>query len=115
MMPKDVSASSEGYEPAYSAARAWTETLTQVLKKVGLRSCPTKPSIFHGATHGEKMCVLCYVDDLLLVGSARGIEVVKTVLNKELKVKEAGRIDAGKTGSLKFLWREIQRGAEGSI
>eukprot|EP00439_Symbiodinium_sp_Y106_P004369 s15698_g1.t1 len=101
MLPRDVSSSSDHYVPVYMildqamnglrvAAKAWNLKLANVVKKVGLNQCPTKPSVFEGTVKGKRFLMLCYVDDLILCGSSEAIKLVTDTLNSELKIKETG-------------------------
>ena len=122
MLPRDVSSSSEGYVPVYMildqamnglrvAAKAWNLKLANVVKKVGLMQCPTEPSVFEGTVKGKRFLMLCYVDDLILCGSPEAIKLVTDTLNRELKIKETGRITPN-GGKIVFLGREIERVGE---
>ena len=76
-LPKDVSSRSDMYAPAYMildqamnglrvAAKAWNMKLAKVVKQIGLKQCPTEPSVFEGTLAGKRFLMLCYVDDLIL-------------------------------------------------
>ncbi|CAE7836500.1 RE1 [Symbiodinium sp. CCMP2592] len=93
------------------AAKAWNLKLANVVKKVGLNQCPTEPSVFEGTVKGKRFLMLCYVDDLILCGSSDAIKLVTDTLNRELKIKETGRITPT-GGSIVFLGREIERHGE---
>ena len=122
MLPRDVSSRSDCYAPAYMildqamnglriAAKAWNLKLANVVKKVGLKQCPTEPSVFEGTVKGKRFLMLCYVDDLILCGSSEAIKLVTDTLNSELKIKETGRITQT-GGRIVFLGREIERQGE---
>ena len=77
-LPKDVSSRSDMYAPAYMildqamnglrvAAKAWNMKLAKVVKQIGLKQCPTEPSVFEGTLKGKRFLLLCYVDDLILM------------------------------------------------
>ncbi|CAE7633045.1 RE1 [Symbiodinium sp. CCMP2592] len=116
---------SDYYAPAYMildqamnglrvAAKAWNLNnlkLANVVKKVGLNHCPTEPSVFEGTVKGKRFLMLCYVDDLILCGSSDAIKLVTDTLNRELKIKETGRITPT-GGRIVFLGREIERNGE---
>ena len=121
MLPRDVSSSSDGYAPVYMildqamnglrvAAKAWNLKLANVVKMVGLEQCSTEPSVFEGAVKGKRFLMLCYVDDLILCGSPEAIKLVTDTLNRELKIKETGRITPN-GGKIVFL-EERLRGME---
>ena len=122
MLPRDVSSRSDCYAPAYMildqamnglriAAKAWNLKLANVVKKVGLKQCPTEPSVFEGTVKGKRFLMLCYVDDLILCGSSEAIKLVTDTMNSELKIKETGRITQT-GGRIVFLGREIERQGE---
>ena len=118
-LPKDVSACKDYYVPVFMildqamnglrvAAKAWNLKLATVVKKVGLKQCPTEPSVFEGTVRGKRFLMLCYVDDLILCGTRDAIRLVTDTLNGELKIKETGRITST-GGKITFLGREIER------
>ena len=121
-LPKDVSSRSDMYAPAYMildqamnglrvAAKAWNMKLAKVVKQIGLKQCPTEPSVFEGTLTGKRFLMLCYVDDLILCGCAEAIRLVTDTLNSDLKIKETGRISQS-GGKIVFLGREIERHGE---
>ena len=121
-LPKDVSSRSDMYAPAYMildqamnglrvAAKAWNMKLAKVVKQIGLKQCPTEPSVFEGTLTGKRFLLLCYVDDLILCGCAEAIRLVTDNLNSDLKIKETGRISQS-GGKIVFLGREIERRGE---
>ena len=122
MLPRDVSSSSDGYVPVYMildqalnglrvAAKAWNLKLANVVKMVGLKQCPTEPFVFEGTVKGKRFLMVCYVDDLILCGSPEATKLVTDTLNRELKIKEMGRITPN-GGKIVFLGREIERNGE---
>ena len=40
------------------AAKAWNLKLATVVKKVGLKQCPTEPSVFEGTEKDSSCCVM---------------------------------------------------------
>ena len=121
-LPKDVSSRSDMYAPAYMildqamnglrvAAKAWNMKLAKVVKQIGLKQCPTEPSVFEGTLTRKRFLLLCYVDDLILCGCAEAIRLVTDTLNSDLKIKETGRISQS-GGKIVFLGREIERHGE---
>ena len=119
---KDVSSRSDMNALAYMildqamnglrvAAKAWNMKLAKVVKQIGLKQCPTEPSVFEGTLKGKRFLLLCYVDDLILCGCAEAIRLVTDTLNSDLKIKETGRISQS-GGKIVFLGREIERHGE---
>ena len=54
------------------AAQQWSRHLAKLLKKLcGLEACETGPCLFSGTVcGGQRVVVLCYVDDLLVTGDS---------------------------------------------
>ena len=68
MLPRDVSSRFDCYAPAYMildqamnglriAAKAWNLKLANVVKMVGLKQCPTEPSVFEGTVKGKRFLI----------------------------------------------------------
>lgn len=73
------------------AARSWYWTLKKALSQLGLVASCSDPSIMHGDLIGNKIWVVVYVDDLLLIyKSVRAVGRVQQVLEQSFLLKNLG-------------------------
>ena len=92
------------------AAQQWPRHLAKLLKKLcGLEACETEPCLFSGTVcGGQRVVVLCYVDDLLVTGdSDEAIYYVVEKLKEAVKLKVTADLD--RDGTITFLGRQIYR------
>ena len=92
------------------AAQQWSRHLAKLLKKLcGLEACETEPCLFSGTVcGGQRVVVLCYVDDLLVTGdSDEAIYYVVEKLKEAVKLKVTADLD--RDGTITFLGRQIYR------
>ena len=92
------------------AAQQWSRHLAKLLKKLcGLEACETEPCLFSGTVcGGQRVVVLCYVDDLLVTGdSDEAIYYVVEKLKEAVKLKVTSDLD--RDGMITFLGRQIYR------
>ena len=92
------------------AAQTWSRHLAKLLKKLcDLEPCETEACLFAGTVlGGQRVVVLCYVDDLLITGeSDEAIYHVVEQLKTAVKVKVTADLD--RDGQITFLGRQIAR------
>ena len=92
------------------AAQTWSRHLAKLLKKLcDLEPCETEACLFAGTVlGGQRVVVLCYVDDLLITGeSDEAIYHVVEQLKTAVKVKVTADLD--RDGQITFLGRQISR------
>ena len=95
------------------AAQQWSRHLAKLLKFLkrlcGLEACETEPCLFSGTVcGGQRVVVLCYVDDLLVTGdSDEAIDYVVEKLKEAVKLKVTADLD--RDGTITFLGRQIYR------
>ena len=92
------------------AAQTWSRHLAKLLKKLcDLEPCETEACLFAGnVLGGQRVVVLCYVDDLLITGeSDEAIYHVVEQLKTAVKVKVTADLD--RDGQITFLGRQIAR------
>ena len=92
------------------AAQQWSRHLAKLLKKLcSLEACETEPCLFSGTVcGGQRVVVLCYVDDLLVTGdSDEAIYYVVEKLKEAVKLKVTADLD--RDGMITFLGRQIYR------
>ncbi|CAH9116972.1 unnamed protein product, partial [Cuscuta epithymum] len=89
------------------APRCWFSKLTRALVNYGFHQPHADYSLFTLHRGGHILCILVYVDDLLITGSNRAlISVFKTYLANIFPVKDLGHMKY-------FLGLEIARGEKG--
>ena len=92
------------------AAQTWSRHLAKLLKKLcNLEPCETEPCLFSGTVlDGQRVAVLCYVDDLLITGeSDEAIYHVVEQLKSSVKIKVTADLD--RDHQITFLGRQIIR------
>ena len=92
------------------AAQTWSRHLAKLLKKLcDLEPCETEPCLLAGTVlGGQKVVVLCYVDDLLITGeSDEAIYHVVERLKGAVKLKVTADLD--RDGQITFLGRLLAR------
>ena len=92
------------------AAQTWPRHLAKLLKKLcDLEPCETEPCLFAGTVlGGQRVVVLCYVDDLLITGeSDEAIYHVVEQLKGAVKLKVTADLD--RDGQITFLGRLLSR------
>jgi len=73
-----------------TAPRAWSETFSGTMKKLGYRQLVTEPTIF--VHRNGLMLVGAYVDDLLLVGTTMEVAKFKNDISREFEITSHGRV-----------------------
>jgi hypothetical protein len=74
------------------AARAWHFRLTEQLATPGLHPAASEVSLFSGNIPQGWVCVLVYVDDLLLVGVQDAVKSVLDCLSSAFTLSQAGEV-----------------------
>jgi hypothetical protein len=77
------------------AARAWHFRLTEQLATLGLHPAASEVSLFSGNIPQGWVCVLVYVDDLLLVGVQDAVKSVLDCLSSVFTLSQAGTLGIG--------------------
>ena len=93
-----------------AAAQTWARHLAKLLKRLcDLTPCETEPCLFSGVVlDGQRVAVLCYVDDLLISGdSDEAIYYVVEKLKSAVKIKVTADLDRDQ--QITFLGRQITR------
>ena len=94
-----------------SAGMSWYR---QLLELEGLTACVTEKTIFAGRykkgvaepEEENHLIVLMYVDDLLVVGDDRNIQLLVDELSKKLRLKVTGKLEEDK---IRFLGKDRER------
>ncbi|CAM8997494.1 unnamed protein product [Rhodiola kirilowii] len=75
------------------APRAWFQNLTGSLVHHGFQACVSDPSLFIKKDGSHVVCVLIYVDDLIITGShANFIDEFVQLLNRDFSLKDLGTL-----------------------
>ena len=93
-----------------AAAQTWARHLAKLLKRLcDLTPCETEPCLFSGVVlDGQRVAVLCYVDDLLISSdSDEAIYYVVEKLKSAVKIKVTADLDRDQ--QITFLGRQITR------
>ena len=89
------------------APRCWFKKLSDALLKFGFIQSYDDYSLFCYSRKGIQLCVLIYVDDLLISGNdSRMVQKFKEYLSKCFSMKDLGKLNY-------FLGIEVSRGPEG--
>ena len=73
------------------ASKYWNKKLVAVLSKLGFKQVPEEPCLFMKSTPGSPpVFILIWVDDLLMAGTTKALNVVTKLLKKALPMKDLG-------------------------
>ncbi len=73
------------------ASKYWNKKLVAVLSKLGFKQVPEEPCLFVKSTPGSApVFILIWVDDLLMAGTTKALNVVTKLLKKALPMKDLG-------------------------
>jgi hypothetical protein len=80
----------KGVNGLKQAARAWNEKLAKTVSKLGFHSSKGDPSLFISGTSPHATYLLCYVDEILIVGQSATIAQFKRAISKEFECEDMG-------------------------
>jgi len=73
------------------AARAWHKKLDTMLGEAGFTACASDPCLYKGERDGVTVCILVYVDDLLVAGATNAAAMsAKAAITTAFKAREMG-------------------------
>ena len=84
-----------------SSPKAWQSHLAETLQQLGMVRLASEPNVYRTAT-GDAF-VLCYVDDLLFLGTAKAVNTLFSKIQQQLLLRQTGDLTVGNTVS--FLRR----------
>lgn len=91
------------------ASRAWNDRFHQFVTSIGFKRSDNDPCLYIRSSGGEKVFLILYVDDILIVGhSLKAIRIVKTLLSKQFEMVDLGAVS-------NFLGMHIERDVDGRI
>ena len=71
--------------------RNWNMEFDQFLtSQCGMKSCLSEPCLYTGRINGHCVILLVYVDDILLTGSEKGMQILKNKLMSKYRMKDIG-------------------------
>ena len=70
------------------APRKWFYIVKKFFKNIGLKSADTDPNLFIG----NKIYILLFVDDMLITGKRRHLNITKTRILREWRCKDLGPV-----------------------
>ena len=69
----------------------WNNELTEALRSFGFKQSNADPCVMVKKTANDGIIYICfYVDDILLAGSRKGVDLIKKLLNGKFPIKDLG-------------------------
>ncbi|KXJ71076.1 hypothetical protein RP20_CCG021563 [Aedes albopictus] len=91
------------------ASRAWNKRFHQFVTSIGFRRSDNDPCLYIRSVGQEKVFLVLYVDDMLIIGpNLKVIQIVKKLLSKEFEMVDLGAVSS-------FLGMHIERDISGRI
>lgn len=91
------------------APRRWQEHFATTMKDMGGLPLKSEPNVYY--FKDRKLWVLCYVDDLIVIGPTKAVDDFYNELSGKLLVKVLGKLTPGATQD--FLGRKLRRTVSG--
>ena len=82
----------EGLYGLKQAARLWYQTLHARLVKQGFQRCAFDVGLYFKYGEGQVVLVTVYVDDMMIIGNPRDIDIVVANLCARFPLKDLGRM-----------------------
>jgi len=71
------------------APREWFQMVKKFFKSIGLKAADANPNLFIG----NKVYILLFVNDMLIIGKRRYLNITKTKILREWRCKDLGPIE----------------------
>ena len=88
-----------------NAPKLWQQHLAATLESQGFRRMNSDPNLYYNAS--RKVYILCYVDDLMILGEKKAVADVVASRQRELLLRVTGELSEGQEAT--FLGRRTQR------
>ena len=77
------------------AGRMWNNKLNDILIKIGFERLQSEPCVYIKKNkHNKIICIIAvYVDDMLIAGKKRDVEIIKSEIKNQFELSDLGMVD----------------------